>query len=64
MYIYTNIHTHTHIDNNRREKTTLDVYGQGGQTVSWIFMINILSLFKVFNFEDDNSSQNLKIFSL
>ena len=28
--------THTHIDNNRREKgtSTLDVYSQGGQTVS------------------------------
>ena len=36
QYIYIHIHTHTHIDNNRREKgtSTLDVYSQGGQTVS------------------------------
>ena len=36
MYIYTNIHTHTHIDNNRREigTSTLDVYSEGGQTES------------------------------
>ena len=30
------IHTHIHIDNNKRKNgtSTLDVYSQGGQTVS------------------------------